>query len=270
MIARGWLVLQRQFAFRVGLVTALGSLPTVVHPVRRVIADRVTSGGHSRTSVSHAGRDSRPGGVDRTHLITVQWVWFWPWSRVLLAPSRSHPAIFSGRESWTAGFDEPIALNSSAFNLARVVGPASRRLIATVGMAAVSRRRGNYLAVIISLARMDPGVSPRCRPSRSRRNEARLLLRFVNRWPRALVTLIATSPLWLSRFCPHAVFARDCLRVGASGMRPRVRNRIGQQALRSSWLVQSSGAPLPAGAGLIAPIGSYYWLRRSRRSSGPR
>src|ERR1043166_8711795 len=86
-------------------------------------------------------------------------------------------AIFSGllsafevptRQSFLAEIVErqdlmnAIALNSSAFNLARVIGPAiASALIASVGLAACFfANAASYLAVIASLVRMDPGVVP--------------------------------------------------------------------------------------------------------------
>jgi MFS family permease len=114
-----------------------------------------------------------------------------------------------------------IALNSSAFNLARVVGPAvAAGLIASVGLAACFfANAASYLAVIASLVRMDPGQSPALRTeSIAVALKQGFSFVFGSRWPRALVTIVGTFSVFGFSFLPlMPVFARDVLRAGASG-----------------------------------------------------
>jgi MFS family permease len=225
VVAQGWLVLQlTNSAFAVGLVTALGSLPILLFTLYGgVVADRVNKRRFILVLQSLMLAEALTLAVlTATHLVTVHWV--------------MGLAIFSGllsafevptRQSFLAEIVErqdlmnAIALNSSAFNLARVIGPAlAAGLIATVGLAACFfANAASYLAVITSLIRMDPGVAPEPRTD-SVATALREGFAFVfgNRWPRALVILIATFSVFGYPFLPlMPVFARDVLRIGASG-----------------------------------------------------
>jgi MFS family permease len=114
-----------------------------------------------------------------------------------------------------------IALGSSAFNVARVVGPAiAGALIATVGLAACFfANAASYLAVVASLLLMR--IHPRPRPPAEPALEAlREGFRYVfgNRWPRAIVTIIATFAVFgFSFMTMMPVFARDVLHLDARG-----------------------------------------------------
>jgi MFS family permease len=255
VIAQGWLVLQlTDSAFAVGLVTALGSLPILLFTLYGgVIADRVNKRRFILMLQSlMLGEALTLAILTATHLITVHWV------RGL--------AVFSGllsafevptRQSFLAEIVHrehlmnAIALNSSAFNLARVIGPAiAAGLIATVGLAACFfANAASYLAVIASLLRMDAGQSPAPR-TESLDTALRQGFAFVfgNRWPRALVVLIATFSMFGFSFLPlMPVFARDVLRVGASGY---------------AALVAAIGIGAAAAAFFLAGFG--HRVRRSR------
>src|SRR3954464_8033123 len=169
VIARGWLVLQlTDSPFAVGLVTALGSLPILLFTLYGgVIADRVNKRKFILLLQSLMLLETLILAVlTATHFITVQWV-------MALAVVAGLLSAFEvpTRQSFLAEIVErqdlmnAIALNSSAFNLARVLGPAiAAALIATVGLAACFfANAASYLAVIISLARMDAGLSPKQR-----------------------------------------------------------------------------------------------------------
>jgi MFS family permease len=225
VIAQGWLVLQlTDSAFAVGLVTALGSLPILLFTLYGgVIADRVNKRRFILVLQSLMLAEALTLAIlTATHLITVHWV--------------MGLAVFSGllsafevptRQSFLAEIVDredlmnAIALNSSAFNLARVVGPAiAAGLIATVGLAACFlANAASYLAVIISLVRMDARESPvRQVSSLSVALREGFSFVFGNRWSRALVILIATFSMFGFSFLPlMPVFARDVLHVGASG-----------------------------------------------------
>jgi MFS family permease len=255
VIAQGWLVLQlTNSAFAVGLVTALGSLPILLFTLYGgVIADRVNKRRFILVLQSLMLAEALTLAIlTATHLITVHWV--------------MGLAVFSGllsafevptRQSFLAEIVHrehlmnAIALNSSAFNLARVVGPAiAAGLIATVGLAACFfANAASYLAVIASLLRMDPGPSPAPR-TESVATALRQGFAFVfgNRWPRALVILIATFSIFGFSFLPlMPVFARDVLGVGASGY---------------AALVAAVGIGAAAAAFFLAGFG--HRVRRSR------
>jgi MFS family permease len=225
VIARGWLVLQlTNSPFAVGLVTALGSLPILLFTLYGgVIADRVNKRKFILILQSLMLVETLILAVlTAVHLITVQWV-------MALAVVSGLISAFEvpTRQSFLAEIVErqdlmnAIALNSSAFNLARVVGPAiAAGLIATVGLAACFfADAASYLAVIVALARMDPGVLPKLQTeSVTVAMKQGFSFVFGNRWPRALITIIATFSIFGFSFLPlMPVFARDVLRVGASG-----------------------------------------------------
>jgi MFS family permease len=255
VIAQGWLVLQlTDSAFAVGLVTALGSLPILLFTLYGgVIADRVNKRRFILVLQSLMLAEALTLAIlTATHFITVHWV--------------MGLAVFSGllsafevptRQSFLAEIVHrehlmnAIALNSSAFNLARVIGPAiAAGLIATVGLAACFfANAASYLAVIGSLLRMDAGQSPAPR-TESLASALRQGFAFVfgNRWPRALVVLIATFSMFGFSFLPlMPVFARDVLRVGASGY---------------AALVAAIGIGAAAAAFFLAGFG--HRVRRSR------
>ena len=255
VIAQGWLVLQlTDSAFAVGLVTALGSLPILLFTLYGgVIADRVNKRRFILVLQSLMLAEALTLAIlTATHLITVHWV--------------MGLAVFSGllsafevptRQSFLAEIVHrehlmnAIALNSSAFNLARVIGPAiAAGLIATVGLAACFfANAASYLAVIASLLRMDAGQSPAPR-TESLATALRQGFAFVfgNRWPRALVVLIATFSMFGFSFLPlMPVFARDVLQVGASGY---------------AALVAAIGIGAAAAAFFLAGFG--HRVRRSR------
>jgi MFS family permease len=255
VIAQGWLVLQlTDSAFAVGLVTALGSLPILLFTLYGgVIADRVNKRRFILVLQSLMLAEALTLAIlTATHLVTVHWV--------------MGLAVFSGllsafevptRQSFLAEIVHrehlmnAIALNSSAFNLARVIGPAiAAGLIATVGLAACFfANAASYLAVIASLLRMDAGQSPAPR-TESLATALRQGFAFVfgNRWPRALVVLIATFSMFGFSFLPlMPVFARDVLRVGASGY---------------AALVAAIGLGAAAAAFFLAGFG--HRVRRSR------
>jgi MFS family permease len=225
VIAQGWLVLQlTDSPLAVGLVTALGSLPILLFTLYGgVLADRVNKRRFILALQTLMLAEALTLAVlTATHLITVHWV--------------MGLAAFSGllsafevptRQSFLAEIVEredlmnAIALNSSAFNLARVVGPAvAAGLIASVGLAACFfANAASYLAVIASLVRMDPGQSPALRTeSIAVALKQGFSFVFRSRWPRALVTIVGTFSVFGFSFLPlMPVFARDVLRAGASG-----------------------------------------------------
>jgi len=112
-----------------------------------------------------------------------------------------------------------IALNSSAFNVSRVIGPViAGAVIAAIGIAACFFLNAlSFVAVLGTLAYMRLPAVP---PTTERRNAAEAFregFRYVSRerWPRTLVLLTATlSVFGFSFLVMLPVFARDVLSAG--------------------------------------------------------
>jgi MFS family permease len=247
-IAQGWLVLQlTDSAFAVGLVTALGSLPILLFSLYGgVIADRVNKRRFLLLIQSLMLAEALTlAALTALQLITVHWV--------------MGLAVFSGlltafevptRQSFVAELVDredlmnAIALGSSAFNLARVIGPAlAGALIATVGLAACFfANAASYLAVIASLIRMDAGDSrvPAVVPVGAALREGFAYV-FGHRWPRALVIIVATFSIFGFSFVPlMPVFARDALGLDASGYGAMVAS-IGVGAVGAAFFMAGFG-----------------------------
>jgi MFS family permease len=224
-VAQGWLVLQlTNSAFAVGLVTTLGSLPILLFTLYGgVVADRVNKRSLVLLLQSLMLVEALVLGLLTVFgKITVHWVMglaaFYGFLSAFEVPTRqSLVAEIVPREDLM----NAIALGSSAFNLARVIGPAiAGLLIATVGLAACFLiNAASYIAVVAGLAMMRVQ-----RPARPEPVPALGALRegfgyiFGNRWPRAIVTIIGTfSVFGFSFVTMMPVFARDVLHLGASG-----------------------------------------------------
>ena len=196
--SHGWLVLElTNSAFAVGLVSTLGSLPILLFTLYGgVVADRVDR--HRFLIVLQSLMLIEAlvlGSLVALDRITVEWV-------MILAVLFGLLAAFEVpvRQAFTAdmvGKDDlmnAIALNSSAFNVARVIGPSiAGALIATVGLAACFYvNAASYLAVLTGLLLMRvrrPAVPSRA-PALGALKEGFGYI-FGNPWPRALVTIVA-------------------------------------------------------------------------------
>jgi predicted MFS family arabinose efflux permease len=137
-----------------------------------------------------------------------------------------------------------IALGSSAFNLARVIGPAlAGVLIATLGLpACFFANAASYLAVIASLVRMQVPhtVAPSATPLWTALGEGFGYI-FGRRWPRALVIIVTTFSIFGFSFIPlMPVFARDALELDASGYGVMVAS-IGAGALAAAFFMAAFG-----------------------------
>ncbi len=225
-VAQGWLVFQlTKSAFAVGLVTALGSAPILLFTLYGgVVADRVNKRRFVLIMQMLKLVEALALAV-LTHLglITV------PWVMVL--------AVFAGLAS---AFEVPtrqamlaeivdredlmnaIALNSSAYNAARVVGPAvAGGLIAAIGIAACFYANAvSYLAVIVALMMMHAQTPARPGSGTGVFEAFREGFTYVfgNPWPRALVVIVATFSIFGYSFVTMMpVFAEDALRLNAAG-----------------------------------------------------
>ena len=225
-VAHGWLVLTlTNSPFVLGLVTTLGSLPILLFTLYGgVIADRVNKRRFIMMLQSGMLLEALSLGV-LTHfgLITVPWVMalaaFFGLLVAFEVPTRQ---AFVMDLVGKADVMNAIALNSSAFNVSRVIGPViAGGVIAAVGIAACFFLNAlSFVAVLGTLAYMR---LPRSAPVAERRNAAEAFregFRYVSRerWPRTLVLLTATlSVFGFSFLVMLPVFARDVLGVGAGG-----------------------------------------------------
>ncbi|MGH3847028.1 MAG: MFS transporter, partial [Pseudonocardiaceae bacterium] len=248
IVAQGWLVLQlTNSAFAVGLVTALGSLPILLLTLYGgVLADRVNKRKAVLLLQSLMVIEGLTLGIlTWLHLITVHWVMglaiFYGTLSAFEVPTRQAliADIIPRKDLLNA-----IALSSSAFNLARVIGPAiAGLLISTVGIAACFlANAASYLAVIASLVLMKKDTPHR--PSSVPYGEA---LRqgfeyiFGNPWPRALIIIIATFAVFgFSFMTMMPVFARDALHLGAGGYGGMV-SSVGLGAAAAAIFMASAG-----------------------------
>jgi MFS family permease len=247
-VAQGWLVLQlTDSAFAVGLVTTLGSLPILLFTLYGgVVADRVNKHRLVLTLQALMVIEALTLGIlTYLHLVTVHWVMglavFFGCLSAFEVPTRQ--ALISeivAREDLM----NAIALGSSAFNVARVVGPAvAGVLIATVGLAACYfANAASYLAVIASLLLMRPDRRPTPEPAPAlEAMREGFGYMFGNRWPRAIVTIIATFAVFGFSFIPMMpVFARDALHLDARGYGAMV-SAIGVGATAAAFFMAGLG-----------------------------
>ncbi|HEY0971434.1 MAG TPA: MFS transporter [Gemmatimonadales bacterium] len=225
-VAQGWLALElSNDAFMVGVVSAAGSLPVLLLSLLAgVLADR----------------------VDKLRLVTVAQslmlvqavaLWWFTWSghvtigwlvtlaaaggvlQAVEVPARQSLVIeLVGREDLL----DAIALNSTGFNLARIVGPSLAALvIGQLGLAwCFGMNALSYMAVLAGLLsiRLPAMVAE---PSASSPLEGlREGLRFVRGAPE-ISTLLGLTAVYSVFGLPYLtlmpVFARDVLGLGASG-----------------------------------------------------
>jgi MFS family permease len=246
-VAQGWLVLHlTDSAFAVGLVTALGTLPILCFTLYGgVVADRVNK--HRLVLVLQALMLTEAlvlGILTQLHLVTVHWVMglavFFGLLSAFEVPTRQ--ALISEivpREDLM----NAIALGSSAFNLARVVGPAiAGVLIATLGLAACFyANAASYLAVVVGLLMMRADrTGPReAAPAGAMLEGFRFV--FGNPWPRAIILLIAVFSVFGFSFMPMMpVLARDVLHLDAGGYGALV-SAVGVGAASAAFFMAAVG-----------------------------
>ncbi len=254
-VALGWLVLElTNSPFAVGLVTTLGSLPILLLTLYGgVLADRVDKRRLVLVLQCLMLTEALALAILTTfHWITVHWI--------------MGLAVFAGtlsafevptRQALVADLVEredlmnALALSSMGFNVARVIGPAmAGGLIALWGLAACFfGNAASYLSVVASLVVMRtaaPAAGSRPNALAAMKEGFRYVLD--NRWPRALVALIAGFAVFGFPFIIMApVLARDALRVGAAGY---------------AALVSAIGVGAAAGALVLAGFGKRYRKER--------
>ena len=224
-VALGWLVLQlSDSAFAVGLVSTLGSLPVLLFTLYGgVVADRANK--HRLITVlqslmlvealtlavlTHTGHVSVAAmGALAAALGTLS---------AFEVPARQAFVVeLAGKEDLM----NAIALNSSAFNVSRIIGPAiAGVLISTPGIAACFYvNAASYVAVIAGLLmmRLPRGALPIADRGSVGFADGFLYL-WRQPWSRALMILTGTFSVFGFAFLPMLpVFAREELKVAAAG-----------------------------------------------------
>jgi MFS family permease len=251
-VAQAWLVLQlSNSAFIVGLVAALGATPILLFTLYGgVLADRVN---RRKTVMALQGLLA----VEALALailvainhITVGWIMglalFTGLVTAFEVPVRqSMVAELTGRDSLM----NAIALQSSVFNLARVLGPAlAGAIIGIWGVAACFfLNAASFLAVIWGLHRMDMPDMPKPVGTVDVIEAFREGARHVRheRWPRALMILIASTTIFgFSFLVMLPVYARDVLGADAAGYGVLV-SAVGVGALCGALFLAAFGGTL--------------------------
>jgi MFS family permease len=223
-VALGWLVLElTDSAFAVGLVSAMGALPVLLFTLHGgALADRwnrrraliLLQGGMLLEALVLAV-------VAFTGHATLAWIIplaliHGTLSAYEIPVRQSFLMDLVGRENLM----NAIAMNSLAFNLSRVFGPALAGVVVAAAGAptAFFVNAASYLAVLWGLfqIRLDPAfIVPRRTPPPLA--EAFRYI-FAPGWPRTLITMTATYTVFgLSFLAIMPAYARDVLGTGATG-----------------------------------------------------
>lgn len=226
-VAQGWLVLQlTNSAFQVGLVSALSSLPVLLFSLPAgVYVDRANK--HRIILVCQVLMLVQALALTvltATHRVTPLHVMILAaFSGVLSAieiPARQSFFVdLVGKEDLT----NAIALNSSAYNVARILGPAiAGVLIARVSMeACFAVNAASYLAVIVGLVSMRMPVWSRPDLPGDAMTRFREGISFARTDRRVWALIVMTAVFAIFGF-PYFVllpiFARDVLHVGSEGL----------------------------------------------------
>ena len=225
-VAQGWLALElTNDAFMVGLVGAVGNLPVLLFSLfGGVLADR-----YSKLRIVRV--------TQTLLLVEAASMWWLTWTGLITVPRLLVLATFAGMVS---AFDVParqslqielvgkedlldaIALNSSGFNLARIIGPSiAAVIIAKAGLAwCFGINAVSYFAVLIGLLaiRLPPTPSRLTGSSPLREVWRALVYMSRKREVSALMRLVAVfSVFGVPYLVLMPVLARDVLRTDASG-----------------------------------------------------
>jgi MFS family permease len=219
-VAQGWLVLQlTNSPFKVGLVSTLGSLPILAFTLYGgVLADRVNKHRGIILFQSLMMCEALTLGIlTATGRVTVAWVMalavFLGTLSAFEVPFRQSFVIeMVGREDLL----NAIALNSSVFNLSRIIGPViAAALIAAVGLAACFFANAtSFLAVIIAFLSMRGVVR-----GEGRKVEGRGPFRreYATRWGRkSPVRCCSLPPLSASSVFPFCRCSRSTPRTSSA------------------------------------------------------
>jgi MFS family permease len=250
--AQGWLVLElTDSPFLLGLVTSVSSLPTLLFTLYAgAVADRMDK----RRIIFHAMVGAAVLSLTLAVLTDTGRITYPALLVIVFGLGTASAFELPTRQSFFAELVGPddlpnaIALNSSAFNASRIVGPAiAGWVIGVAGVAACFYANAlSYVAVIVGLLmmRLPPFRAPERTQSTLETIREGLAYIRGNRLVRTLVWSIAAMSILVF---PYAVlmpvFARDVLRVGAAGL---------------GWMLAAGGAGALAGAVTLAAVGSAW------------
>lgn len=225
-VALGWLVLDlTNSPFQVGLVTTLTAVPILALTLYGgVVADRANR--HRLVTGLQMAMFTQSlvlATLTATHLITIHWVM----ALALLSGTLSAFEI-PARQSFfvdMVGKEDlftAIAMNSSVFNVSRVLGPVFAGLVLAAAGAALCffADAASYLAVITSLLMMRFPARAPAPPARPVKGELLEGMRYMRDTPlpRMLALLSMTFSLFGFSFVAMLpVFARDTLHTGSAG-----------------------------------------------------
>ncbi|HEX7024781.1 MAG TPA: MFS transporter, partial [Gemmatimonadales bacterium] len=223
-VALGWLALElTNSALQVGLVTFFGALPVLLFTLHGgVVAGRVNKRRALLLLQSLFLAEALTLGLLTLFgVITIRWVYglalFGGLISAFEIPIRQAYLVdLVGRDNLMSA----IALNSSAFNLSRVFGPAlAGALLAAAGPAACFLANAvSFAAVIVGLARIDQPVVGTVVPARKTGIRDGMRHVFGSAWPRTLVELTGVFTIFGASFIAILpVYARDTLGLGAGG-----------------------------------------------------
>ena len=222
-VALGWLaLLLTDSALQVGLVTFFSALPVLLFTLYGgVVAGRVNKRRALLVLQSLFLAEALAlGFLTAFGAITIEWVYALSLAGGLISafeiPVRqAFLGDLAGREHLMSA----IALNSSAFNLSRVFGPAlAGMLLAGAGAAACFFvNAASFLAVLISLFRITPHLPSSTGTRRTGLGDGMRHV-FGSPWPRTLVILTGIFTVFgVSFVAILPVYARDTLGTGAGG-----------------------------------------------------
>ena len=222
-VAQGWLMHQlTNSAFMLGLLGFCQFLPVMVFSLwAGVVADHmdkrrllfITQGAMLVQAVLLAAVTSL--GVVKAWMVLVLAMIYGLVNAFDLPGRQSFIIELVGRED----LSNAIALNSAAFNIARVIGPAvAGVLLATIGEAGCFWINAvSYVAVLVSLARMDlVGRERLPRPTGSTLREGIRYAWSVRQIRNLLLLLAFTAGIGFQYLLLLPVYARDILHAGAS------------------------------------------------------
>lgn len=222
-IAEGWLVLDlTHSAFAVGFTTTLATLPILCLTLYGgVVADRVDKRRFIMLLQTIMLLEATTlATLTLTHHVTVHWIWglalIFGTATAFEVPARQ---AFLVELVPADDLVSAAAINSTNYNLARVVGPAVAGIIvAAAGPgAAFAVNAVSYVAVLIGLARIQKKHQP---AAFTERQSVFTGLRFIAAHPmlNALAWQMVLLTVFAGSFVPIlAVYAREVLQVGATG-----------------------------------------------------
>lgn len=222
-IAEGWLVFElTHSAFAVGLTATLATLPILgLTLYGGVVADRVDKRRFIMVLQTVMLLEATAlATLTLTHHITVHWIWglaaIFGFATAFEVPARQ---AFIVELVPAEDLVSAAAINSTIYNLARVIGPAiAGLLVAAAGPgAAFAVNALSYVAVLIGLSRIQKQYQPKVSTERP---SVFTGLRFISANPmlNALAWQMVLLTVFAGSFVPIlAVYAREVLQVGATG-----------------------------------------------------